>query len=338
MKPEILFLKQEDVIAAGVLDMKKILELVEKAFYMDGIGEINNPPKTVVHIPDEANWQSQCISMPVYIGGDVNRVGVKWAAESRANISSGKLPMGIDLVILSDPVTVLPVAFMDGMVITAMRTAAAAGVAAKYLAPKNAEVLACVGAGIIGRTMIIAMSEVLPNLKQVRLCDLNLEKAKNLASEFDGKIEVIPTDSVCDAVCDADVIATMTTSRNPFVKNEWVKSSAMAIQMSSYEYEKEVLKRADKLVVDNWTQMKENKASVLSQMYKNGELNDKDIILLKEIVSGKKPGRKSEDELTMFCSRGMGCLDIMVGNYIYEQAKEKGLGQKLVLWDEVKWV
>jgi len=338
LKPEILFLKQEDVIAAGVLDMKKILELVEKAFYMDGVGQIENPPKTMINIPDEDNWQSRFVSMPVYVGGEINRPGVKWAAESTANMKSGELPMGIDLVVLSNPVTVLPEAIIDGLVITAMRTAAAAGVAAKYLAPKNAQILGCVGAGVIGRTMIMAMKEVLPNLKQIRLCDLNMEKAKNLAAEFEGQVEVIPTDCVEKAVSGADVIATMTTSRKPFVKAEWVKPGSMMIQMSSYEYDKDAVKKADKLVVDSWAQMVENEHSNINQMYKSGDIKVEHIVELKQVVSGQKPGRENEEETTMFSSRGMGCLDIVVADYLYKQAKEKGLGYKLKLWDEVKWV
>ena len=77
MKTEILFMKQEDVIEAGILDMKKVLEMVEKAFYLEGQGEIINPPKTVFGIPIGQSPQSHFFSMPVYIGGDVNRPGIK---------------------------------------------------------------------------------------------------------------------------------------------------------------------------------------------------------------------------------------------------------------------
>jgi ornithine cyclodeaminase len=173
-------MKQEDVIEAGILDMEKVLEMVEKAFYLEGQGEIINPPKTVFGIPIGKEPESHFFAMPVYIGGDVNRPGIKWAAESMANARTGNLPMGIDLVILSDPVTVKPVAIMDGMVITAMRTAAAAGVAAKYLAPKGAKTAGFVGAGVIGRTMIMALKQVIPGLEEIRLCDLRLEKAEKL--------------------------------------------------------------------------------------------------------------------------------------------------------------
>ncbi|NLZ54164.1 MAG: ornithine cyclodeaminase family protein [Thermoanaerobacteraceae bacterium] len=338
MKTEILFMKQEDVIEAGILDMEKVLEMVEKAFYLEGHGEIINPPKTVFGIPICQEPQSHFFSMPVYIGGDVNRPGIKWAAESMTNAETGNLPMGIDLIVLSDPVTVQPVAIMDGMVITAMRTAAAAGVAAKYLAPKSAKVAGCVGARVIGRTMIMALKQVSPSLKEIRLCDLNLEKAERLAAEFEGIIKVRPTNNLEEALTGADIVATMTTSKKPFVKAEWIKNGAMIIQMSSCEVEKGVVKKADKIVVDSWDQMKENELSILNQMVKSGDLDEQKIWALNQVVCGKKPGRETDEEITMFSSRGMGCLDIIIGDYLYKEAIKKGLGQKLVLWDEAKWV
>ena len=338
MKTEILFLKQEDVIEAGILNMAKVLEMVEKAFYLESQGEIINPPKTVFGIPIGQIPSSHFFSMPVYMGGDVNRPGIKWAAESMTNAKTGNLPMGIDLIILSDPVTVQPVAIMDGMVITAMRTAAAAGVAAKYLAPKGAKVAGCVGAGVIGRTMIMALKEVLPSLEEIRLCDLNLEKAEKLAAEFEGIINVIPTNNLEEALTDADVVATMTTAKKPFVKAEWIKDGAMIIQMSACEVEAGVVKKADKIVVDSWEQMKKNDLSIIKQMVDSGDLDEKDIWTLNQVVCGNKPGRENDEETTMFSSRGMGCLDIIIGDHIYKEALKKGLGQKLVLWDEAKWV
>ena len=85
INPEILFLKQEDVIKAGLLDMKQILAVTEKTYAMLGQGLIKNPPKTNTSIPDKENWQSFFNAMPCYIGGDINIGGIKWAAESKKN-------------------------------------------------------------------------------------------------------------------------------------------------------------------------------------------------------------------------------------------------------------
>ena len=131
MKPEILFLKQEDVIKAGLLDMKMVLAETEKTFKMIGQNQIINPTKVFMGMPSNENWDSYCMSMPAYIGGDVDTAGFKWAAESKANAQLEGVPYGIDIVILSDPKTVFPKAILDGTITTAMRTSATAGVMAK---------------------------------------------------------------------------------------------------------------------------------------------------------------------------------------------------------------
>ena len=87
MVPEILFLKQEDVIKAGLLDMKMVMEETEKTFQMIGQGQVINPTKVRLGMPSEENWDSYCMSMPAYIGGDIDVAGFKWASESKANAS-----------------------------------------------------------------------------------------------------------------------------------------------------------------------------------------------------------------------------------------------------------
>jgi len=336
--PEILFLKQEDVLKAGLMDMDGVLDMVEKAYFMYATGEIKNPPKTMISLDsDEGVWKSRFMSMPVYIGGDIHRSGIKWAAESTLNQKTRLLPMGIDMVILSDPDTVTPVAMMDGTLITAMRTAASTGVAAKYLAKPGAKTVGCIGAGIIGRTTIWAMSKVLGQLEKVKLFDLNREKARELFEEFKGKVDVEIADSVEDTVKDTDIVVTMTTSQKPFVKKEWVNRARLFLQVGSFEAYEEIPAGADRIVVDDWEPIKHDPFSVFQPLIMSGKLKDEDVTPLYNIICKKSPARKG-DEFIFFKSRGMGCLDIMVADYIYKNAKDLGIGQILHLWDEPKWV
>lgn len=195
INPEILFLKQEDVIKAGLLDMKQILAVTEKTYAMLSQGLIKNPPKTNTSIPDKENWQSFFNAMPCYIGGDINIGGIKWAAESKKNATIPGIPYGIDISILSDPETVLPFCILDGTLITAMRTSAVGGLMAKYAAPSDADTACLVGAGVIGRTMISAVHEALPQIKTMYLCDIDVAKAEGIAKEYGDSlgVEIIPT-------------------------------------------------------------------------------------------------------------------------------------------------
>ncbi|MDR3355275.1 MAG: ornithine cyclodeaminase family protein [Synergistaceae bacterium] len=340
-KPEILFLKQEDVVAAGLLDMKMVLDVVEETCLGLSGGCVINPPKIKLGLPDNENWTSFFMSMPAYVKGNTPVAGFKWAAESKRNATVPGMPYGVDVVTLSDPDTVYPKAIMDGTLITAMRTSAMAGVMAKRMARKNSSTVCLVGAGVIGRTMIMAMNEVLPELKEILLRDLNEAKAEDLASEFRGKIgkvNVVPSRDLEESVRKSDVVVTETTSRTPFLKRAWLKDNATVIQMSSYEIEDDVLLGADRVAVDNWEQLSRGAGTLVKKLADEGKLKREDVAEIHELVSGEKPGRRGDDELTVSCLHGVGAIDVAVANRIYEMATEKGIGQRLVLWDNPLWV
>ena len=115
--------------------------------------------------------------MAAHVGGEVGTAGVKWIPSMPENPQKRGLPRACAIIILSDPHTGLPLAVMDCTVISAMRTGAAMGVAAKYLARKHSAVLGLVGAGVQNRTQLLAMSRVLPQLTEVRVFDLRPERA-----------------------------------------------------------------------------------------------------------------------------------------------------------------
>ncbi|MBQ3076687.1 MAG: ornithine cyclodeaminase family protein [Clostridia bacterium] len=339
IQSEILFLKQEEVIEAGLLDMKQILDACTKTYELLGQGEIINHPKTSTRIPDPVNWTSFFNSMPCYIGGDIKVGGIKWACESKKNAETPGIPYGIDIEILSDPDTVLPFAIMDATLITAMRTSAVAGLFAKYTAPKNCKVATLVGAGVIGRTALMAVNETVPTLETVYLCDLDLKKAEDLAAEFKGKVnfEIIPaTDSKACAE-KSTLVITQTTSRTPFVTKDWVKKGMTFINMAGFEMELDVLRESNQLFVDYWTQIITNSGKAVTKLYNAGEIKKDDVVELADLVLGKHPGRKTDDEILYCSSMGLGALDAMIAYAMYKNAKEKGLGTVLKQWDKPLW-
>lgn len=338
---QILMLNQQDVINTGLLeDMTGVLEKVETVFRLHGMEQVENPPKTMITLndPEMGDWMSKFIAMPVYIGGKINRPGIKWAAESMTNARTRELPMGIDMVILSDPVTVEPKAIIEGTLITAMRTAAATGIAAKYLARKNSEIVGCIGAGVIGRTVIQALVEVFPGIRKVKLFDIYTEKAEKIAEEFQGRVNVEIANSLQETVSESDIIATMTTSTKPLVKKEWLKEGYLITQLGANEVEARIVTDSDMIVVDDWEPIKHNHLSVFYPLIKEGKIKDDHIKLLRHIVCGKIPARISEGQNILYSSRGMGCLDIIVADHIYKTAIEKGLGYNFKMWDKPYWI
>ena len=337
-KSEILFLKQEEVIQAGLLDMKQAIEVAEFTFRLLGEGQIRQPNKIFLGVPNDENWESYGMSMPAYIGGEHPVIGFKWAAESVYNSTQPGMPYGLDMVLLSDPKTMYPKAIMDGTIITAMRTSAAAGVCAKYAARKDSKVAALIGAGVIGRTMIMAMMEAVPSLEEIRIVDLNLQKAEDMAAEFEGKFHVVP---YCDtkAACDgADLIVTETTSRREFIPKDWLKSNATVIQMEAHSFEKDVILSADRIILDSWEQMTHLPGHVFQQMHDAGQISAGGVHHIHEVVTGQLAARENDDEFIFCGTYGMGCLDLTIADKLYRNAVEMGLGTKLVQWDSPLWV
>jgi ornithine cyclodeaminase len=338
--PEILFLKQEDVIKAGVLDMPKTIADVEQVFKMYAAGEIKQPVKTLMEFPDPITGDRGrlVVSMPVYLGGDIHRAGVKWAAESLANARNGDLPYGIDVVILHDLDHAHPVAIMDGTIITAMRTSAASGVAAKYLANLDSKVAGMVGAGVIGRTAVETYLCVFPNLQEIRMYDLDRKKSEALAADYRDRVEIRVVDSAREAVEGAEVLATQTTTRRHFLQREWLAHSNFYAQMGSNEAEEEEILKADVLVVDDWAPIKHYAPGYFARLVEDGRLKEDRILELKDIVAGKIKARTSPGQHILFKSMGMGSEDLIVAQRIYETAKAMGIGQTLHLWDNPLWL
>ena len=337
INPEILFLQQEDQIKAGLLDMKMILDITEKTYKLLGEGQIQNPPKTHLGIPAGQTWDSFFNTMPAHIAGDMNIAGVKWAAESKKNANTPGIPYGIDIVCLSDPETVLPFCIQAGTIITAMRTSAVAGVQAKYCAPSDTKTATLIGAGVIGRTMIMAICEAVPTVKTIYLCDLDLPKAEQVAKDSAGMydVEIICTTDSKAAAAKSELIVCETTARTPFVDKSWAKPHS-AIVCVSNEATQDLVMEADVKVVDYWKQMVTFKNKAIVQLHDDGKISADEILETADLVLGK-PCRTDDEQFIYACSLGLGALDITCAYAIYQRAMEMGIGSKVKMWDKPLW-
>ncbi len=340
-KPEFLFLTQEDVIAAGGLDMKAALEDVELTYRLFAKGEIMQPHKPLMRFKHPETGQENyylTVSMPVYVGGQINRVGHKWAAESMDNAKRGDMPMGVDIILLHDLEHAIPLAIMEGGLITAMRTSAVGGVGAKFLARPDSKIAGLIGAGVIGRTMIMSLTSAMPMLEEIRLFDLNRKRAEELAEEFKGQISVHVVDSVLEAFEGADIVTSQTTAKKPFIKDEWIPKGSYYGHMAFNEAEDAAFLNTDRLVVDNWNTLKTWEFFTPTRLVAENKMKEDHIADLGDVILGKKEGRSTPDQRIMFANLGMGCLDITIAERIYQNALKMGIGQKLRLWDHPKWI
>jgi 2,3-diaminopropionate biosynthesis protein SbnB len=339
---EFLYLSQEDVRAAGGLDMKMTLQAVERAFKLLNEGHVRIPHKIVLELPPGERERGRMNGLAAYIGGGWEVAGIKWIPSFPKNPYERDLPRANALIILNDTQTGMPLAVMDGTIISAMRTGATGGLGAKYLARKDSEIVGMIGLGVQARTQAMALKEVLPNLKEIRGYRRSKEKAVKDAREIEELtgIRTVAVDSARDAVVGADIVVTATMADEPIVKNAWMKEGSLFIHIGSYvEQEYDVVLNSDKIVVDDWEVVKHRKTPILARMYDEGLIKDEDIYAnLDEIVAGKKPGRENDEERIFYAPIGMAHEDVAVASMVYERAKKEGMGQVLRLWTEPMWV
>ena len=266
--------------------------------------------------------------MPAYLEEE-DITGVKIV-----NVHPGNPPLGLPtvmaLIVLISPKTGEPIAIMDGTYLTDIRTGAAGGIAAKYLARKDSKVIGMVGAGIQARSQLEALSEVFkPELVKVtsrtkESCEKFIRDSADIVScevHYEEKIE---------KVCDCDILVTTTPTRKPIVKAQWIKEGTHinaigADAVGKEELDPELIIRSKIVVDDMFQALHSGEVNVhLSKHY----ISENDIhAQLGEVIVGLKPGRTSEDEITIFDSTGLAIQDVASAHLVYQRALSKGLGK-----------
>lgn len=368
---EFLFLNEQDMIKAGVKDMAACIDTMEEVIrclnvgdYVMG-GENHNSHGSQVSFPARSPFPNmpldegddrRFMAMPAYIGGSIDLVGMKWYGSNSANRQKG-LPRSILTVMLNDKDTGAPLALMSANLLSAYRTGAIPGVGARYLARKDAAVCGICGPGVMGKTSLAAILEECPGIKEIKVKGrgrASLDKFVEYAKEKYPGIEVIrAVDTVEELVRDTDVISFANSGNTdpatyPLVRGEWLKPGALILGLSCFEMDAHFMADKCKLVVDN-TQLYEAWAeefpypsfganniigSKFTDMIHDGIIEKSDMYDLGDIISGKREGRQSDDQIIIFSVGGMPVEDVAWGKRCYERALELGLGTKLTLWDK----
>jgi ornithine cyclodeaminase/alanine dehydrogenase-like protein (mu-crystallin family) len=307
------------------LSMSQIIAVVEEGFRRKGLGETEMPPKTPIHPGGDKNFLH---AMPAYVKG-VEAASVKWVGGAPDNYQFG-LPTITGLLILNDPVTMLPLAVMDCTWLTAMRTAAANAVAMKYLGPKEVREVGLIGCGVQGRSNLLAIQTLYPGVQRVRAYDLNDGVLQSFLREMRQStglnIEAVAGPE--PAVRGADIVVTagfMPPKPAPYIEDEWLKPGAMAAPVDyNCAFKSDLCQKMDKLVTDDVAQMDYYRP----KGYFEGVPVPWE---LGEVVAGKQPGRERDDERTMAMCLGIGIDDAVTAKLIYETAREQGVGVELPL-------
>lgn len=321
---QLLYLSRADVESAGP-SMARIIDILEEAFREKGHGRVEMPPKPGIHPGDDDNFIH---AMPAYIPG-MKSAGIKWVAGFPQNSQRG-LPYITGLLILNDVETGLPLAVMDCVWITAMRTAAATALSAKYLARPDSTVAGILGCGVQGRTNVEALNVLFP-LERVMAYDIHPERAQRYAQEINSRfgLEVIVVDEPREAVAGCDLVVTagpILKKPHQTIRAGWLEEGAFAslVDFDSY-WHPSAMGQASKFCTDDLAQLRH-----YQQVGYFAEIPPVHADL-GELVTGQKAGRESADERTMAANLGLAMDDMATAPLIYRQALEMDIGTWLPL-------
>lgn len=301
-----LYIREEQV--REMLPLVEAIEAVEAIFRDKAEGQVIMPPKLIIPLPG-----GDFRAMPAYLPRQ-NIAGIK-VVNSHPNNRERGLPSVMATLVVVEPETGFPLAVIEATYLTALRTAAAGALGTRTLANPNPRKLAILGAGTQGRFQLLSHKLILPNLEQICIWsldeDLAWELKRDLEPQLGVEIKVCPDPET--AVKGANVVITTTPSRKPLVKNEWVSDGMHftcigADAPGKQELDPAILQRA-RIFLDDMAQGIES--GEVNVPLHEGLLKPEQIVgELGEVLAGKKEGRKSDDEITVFSSTGLAIQDL----------------------------
>lgn len=326
-----LILNADDVRKA--LPMAQAIEAMKTAFAALSDGRAEVPLRTQLPIKSR---NAVSLFMPAYVLDEKGESLVVKIVSLFPNNALHGLPLIHAAVLVLEANTGRTIALLEGGTLTAIRTGAASGAATDLLAKPDARVVAIFGSGVQGRTQLEAVCSA-RSIQTAWIYDRNPERSDEFIAEMTGQegipADLRPAESPSQALEDADVVCTATTSKRPIFDDADLKAGVHINGVGSYtpemqEIPAETVRRALVVVDSRSASMVE--AGDLLKAILLGYITAKHIHgELGEIVQGRKPGRTNPDQVTFFKSVGVAVQDAVAARLALENAQKNGLGQQV---------
>jgi len=322
-----LLLTEEEI--RDSVDMTLAIDVIEKAFEAVGRGEVTLPPPIGLDI---AAVDAEIHVKGAHIHG-ADHFAFKIACGFYRNPEIG-LPMASGLVLAFNAHNGVPEGLLfDNSYLSDVRTGAAGGVVARYLAPQEVRHVAVIGAGIQARMQLRALAQ-LRTIPSVAIWNRHPERAQQCAAEMADELglAVKAVDKIEDALQGANVVVTTTLARDPLVRAEWIEPGTHITAIGSdgpdkQELDVEILHRADLVVADRLEQC--IKLGEIHHAVDAGRLRAEDCVELGAIVVGEAAGRETEEQITVADLTGLGAQDAAIASATLVAAKAKGYGRPI---------
>jgi alanine dehydrogenase len=326
----VLILARHEVEAA--LDRDRLVDAVAAAMAELSSGAASVPGRTAALVPAVGG---ALMAMPAHVPG-AGALAAKLVGQFPQNPARG-LPSHVAIIAVFDPETGVPLAVMDGEVITAARTAAASALSVRLLAQAGAAVLAVLGTGVQARSHGLAVARVRP-LREVRVAGRSPERAEALAAELAAELGVPATAAAGyqDAITGADIVCACTHSPEPVVHGAWLRPgmhvTSVGVNGDGRELDAEAVARSLVVVESRAAALAAfpTGSNDLAWAIRDGAVTADHVHAeLGELVSGTRPGRTSADQITLYKSVGVAAQDAAAAAMVLSIARAAGLGTEV---------
>jgi alanine dehydrogenase len=308
-----LYLTEHDI--ASLLAPGDAVPVIEESFRRLAAGEVVNQPRLRLPLDGGA------LALMAAVDRGVGLAGTKTYSAVAGNAAF--------VVVLFDAANGTCVGVIEANVLGQLRTGAASGVAAKYLARQGATRLGIIGCGFQAETQTACIRAAVPTIEHVAAycrTEANLE-------EFCARVGAEPAESHRDVAGDSDIVVTATTSKDPVLRGEWLRPGALVCAVganhpSRRELDDVVLARATFVCCDSREQARRESGDLIEPVA-NGVLDWLEVHELQEVVSCEVRGRQSDEDVVIFKSNGLAAWDVAIGAAALERARERGVGTEL---------
>jgi ornithine cyclodeaminase/alanine dehydrogenase-like protein (mu-crystallin family) len=323
-KKGILFVPYEDTLR--LLSIQDALHVCEQVYLMHARDSVvlSNPPSFKLDVADGFNnhWHVKSVFLK-----EIPATGVRLYNYYDDGVRN--TVGGLDctrFILLSDPHTGEPLAIVDEHWSYAIRSAAAATIACKWVGPRRPKVLGLVGIGTMGSNSLRCLNTMY-QFDEIRCTSRRLETRSAFAEKWSKElgIPVIAKDSIEDVVCGADIVVGGTTSGDIVSREPWLKPGCTFISLARRELDPEAWSKMDKVVIDSWDfnmLQKEFRRMVDTGLFSREQLHGE----IHELVSGHKKGRERDDERILIHTTGLVSQDVALAHYLYQRASANGVG------------
>jgi len=307
-----LYLTESEV--AELLTPADALEAVEGCFRRLAAGEIDNVPRQRTRFEDGA------LAVMWAVDHELGLAGVKTYAAGAANATF--------VVVLFETGSQTAVAVIEADKLGQLRTGAASGVAAKYLARADSSSLGVIGCGWQARSQVAAIREALPSVETVVAYCRSHDRLEDFCREVGAEAGESHRDPA-----EQDVVVTVTTSKDPVLRGEWLRPGALVCAVGANdprrrELDNVVVERAAFVCCDSVENAKRESGDLIEPV-EAGVLDWLEVHELQEVVGGELPGRQAADDVVLFKSNGLAAWDVAIGAVAVERARERGVGREL---------